>query len=162
MRKYKCYGFCNEKYLKEDLEQIGGKNYCHSCAEAFRQEKHDRAVLYSTIQKVFKIPYPTGFILRQIKDYTDNRNYELVGLTQTIYYFVTIMKKQPYKNSGLSFVPYYYDSAVEYYKKLKERRDNAKDIDTKVETINITKLNSRKNYFKQSKIVDMKGLLEDE
>ena len=41
-RLLKCYGYCNEKYEKENLINHNGKNYCKPCLDKFLKEQRDR------------------------------------------------------------------------------------------------------------------------
>jgi hypothetical protein len=164
VRLLKCYGFCNEKHPKEDLVKVGTQNFCKPCAEKKAKITKDRDILYKTIQTVFKIPYPTGFMLKQIKDFQEQKNYELEGITKTICYFLKVQQKEPSYKAGLSFVTWHYDSAIEYYNKLEERRNNIKDDDgVKVIKLTIKPLKPSKSneLLRQKRIIDLGGILND-
>jgi hypothetical protein len=162
-RLLKCYGYCNDKYPKEELVKVGNQNHCKPCAEKKEKDKKDRDVLYKTIQTVFKIPYPSGFMLKQIKDFSEQKNYTLEGMTKTICYFVKVHKKDPFKNGGLSFITWYYDSAIEYYEKLNERRENSKDVDSSIRRLVIPPLrpSTSNQLLREKRIIDMGGILSD-
>jgi hypothetical protein len=161
-RLYKCYGDCNEKYIKEQLIKVGAQNFCIPCATKKQKETKDRETLYKTIQTIYKIPYPNGQMLRQIKQFKEDRNYTYEGMTKCLCYFVKVQKKQPFLNGGLSFLPYHYDSAVKYYEDLEERRKNAKDADNSVTRITIPIIKHDTSYYKKKKIIPMEAnLLND-
>ena len=161
-RLLKCYGWCNKKHKRDNLVKVGSRNFCIPCAELKEKEQNDRKVLYKTIQTVFKIPYPSGMMLRQIKQFSEDRNYTLEGMTKTICYFVKVQKKQPFKNAGLSFLPYYYDTAISYYDELEERRKRSAEINNnkKILKISANKWKQQSN-LKDKKIVDLGGILND-
>lgn len=160
-RLLKCYGYCDEKHPKSDLVKVGSKNFCKKCAKIKEKENKDREILYKTIQTVYNIPYPNGQMLRQIKQFSDERNYTLEGMTKTLCYFVKIMKKKPYLNAGLSFLPYYYDNAIKYYNDLDERRKNLKEVDNNVVNITITRKPYDTTYYKKTKMINMEEILDD-
>lgn len=157
----KCYGFCGEKHFKENLVKVGSKNFCKPCATKKEKEINDRDTLYKTIQTIYNIPYPTGMMLRQIKQFSEERNYTLEGMTKTLCYFVKIMKKKPFLNGGLSFLPYYYDNAIKYYNDLDERRKNVKDEGIKTTHLVIKPKTVDVFSYRNKKIIDMGGLLSD-
>lgn len=159
VRLLKCYGYCNEKHPKEEMIKVGGANHCKPCAVRKEKDKKDREILYKTIQSIYKIPYPSGMMLRQIKQFSEDRDYTLEGMTMTLCYFVKVIRKTPFANGGLSFLPYYYDSAVKYYADQEERRKNSTDVDTKVVKMQITRPKQSTESFKTRKIVSMEESL---
>jgi hypothetical protein len=161
VRPLKCYGYCGGKYLKDEMVKVGSLNHCKPCAKRKEKEQEDRKILYTTIQTVYEIPYPSGQMLRQIKQFTEEKNYTLEGMTKTVCYLVKVMKKKPFKNAGLSFVPYYYDSAQDYYNELEERRKNAKDVDTSIKKITIKPIKHDTSNYLKKKLVSMEALVND-
>lgn len=162
MREYKCYGTCEGKYTKDNLVQISNKNYCKKCAAEFEKNKKDRDVLYKTIQTVFQVPYPTGLMLRQMKQFKQDRGYTYEGMTKTICYFIKVMKKSPSLKGNLSFLPYYYDSSIKYYEDLEERRNKVNEMESVIKVVNITIAPKEDNSeYRTKKIIDMNGLLSD-
>lgn len=160
-RLLKCYGYCNEKYDKDNLVKIGAHNFCKKCAEKKQKEQQDRNTLYTTIKTVFKVDFPTGIMLKQIKQFTDERNYSLEGITKTICYFVKVQRQTPTLRGNLSFVPFHYDNAIKYYNDLEEKRKNAKDVSNNVRVLKIKPKNHSYNELREKKIINMEGLLND-
>lgn len=161
-RLYKCYGDCGTQHEKEKLTKVGSQNFCFPCAEKKHKDAKDRDTLYKTIQTVYKIPYPNGQMLRQIKQFKEDRNYTYEGMTKCICYFVKVQKKQPFLNGGLSFLPYHYDSAVKYYDDLEERRKNARDVDNNEVRLSIPIIKHDTSYYKKKKMIPMEAnLLND-
>lgn len=162
-RLLKCYGDCEGKYPKEQLVKFGGQNHCISCATKKEKDGTDRDALYKTIQTVYKIPFPNGQMLRQIKMFKEERNYTYEGMTKTLCYFIKVQKKEPFLNGGLSFLPYHYDNAIKYYNDLEERRRNITDIDNKAKVLIIKqKKQSKQDELKNKRFINMGGLLFDE
>ena len=159
-RLYKCYGFCGNKYPQSLLTKISNKNYCIPCAEKVLKEKNDRESLYGTIKKIFDIPYPSGFMLKQIKDYKNDRNYTYEGINQTLCYAVKVHKMKLHRNAGLAIVPYYYDKAVSYYIELEEKRKNTKMEETSnIEVIRLKPLNLSNQYIRDKVFIKMEDLV---
>jgi hypothetical protein len=161
VRPLKCYGDCGSKYLKEEMVKVGALNYCKPCAEKKEKEKKDRDLLYQTIELIYKIPYPNGQMLRQIKEFAETRNYTLEGMTKTLCYFVKVQNKKPFLNGGLSFLPYHYDSAQKYYQELEERRKNVKDVSTNVKKLTIAPIKHDTSGYLKKKLVSMGEILND-
>lgn len=160
-RLLKCYGYCEKSYPKEELVKVGTQNHCIPCAKRKEKEKVDRDKLFKTIQTIYKIPYPNGMMLRQIKQFQDDRNYTLEGITKTLCYFVKVQKKAPFLNGGLSFLPYHYDFAQKHYEELEERRKNITDVDTNVRKIVITPVKHDTSGYLKRKLVPMEAILND-
>lgn len=164
MRLLKCYGYCEGVYPKEQLIKYSNKNHCYFCADRKRQEKIDRDLLYKTIQTIYKIPYPTGMMLKQISQYKEDRNYTYEGMTKTLCYFVKVQGKTPVKQAGLALVPYHYETAVDYYEKMEERRKNSADVSSIIKTVKVTIKPPRatNTEVKNRKIIDMGALKNNE
>lgn len=160
-RPLKCYGYCERKYLKEEMVKVGGLNHCVPCAEKKEKEKKDREILYKTIQMIYKIPYPNGQMLRQIKQFAEDRNYTLEGMTKTLCYFVKVQSKTPFLNGGLSFLPYHYDNAIKYYNDLNEKRKNMKEVDNNIIILKIPPIKSSNEEIRKRKFIDMGAILHD-
>lgn len=161
-RLLKCYGYCNEKYEKENLVEFNNKRYCKPCATRKKKETEDRNTLYKTIKTVYKVPYPTGQMLAQIKQFTEEREYTLEGITKTICYYLKVLKKEPLTRFGLSFVPYNYDSAVKYYNELDEKRKQNNDISNNVVVIKIKpKFNNNNEDLIKKRFISMEDCLDD-
>lgn len=162
-RLLKCYGTCNEKYEKEVLVKVGTHNYCPSCAEIIEKERQDREILYKTIQTIYKVPYPTGQMLRQMKQFADDRGYTYEGMTKTLCFFVKVMQKVPSVQGALSFLPYYYDNAISYYIELDRRRKELSDVNTSKKVIKISyhPAKNRRDEVVNKRIIKMGDILND-
>lgn len=141
------------------MEQIGGKNYCFSCASKKEKNEHDRKELYTFIQETFNITYPTGLMLKQIKLFHEERGYSYKNIRLTIDYIIRIQKKPMYSNAGIALVPYIYDEMIDYYKDLIRRRSetNLKKSETKVVKISRSS-NKVQDDLRNKKIVSMENM----
>lgn len=157
-RLYKCYGKCNEKYPKEDLVlHENGKRYCKQCLDNFIKEAEDREELYRTIQSLYSISFPTGMMLRQIKQYKEERKYTYKGMTLTLNYC---------KDNGLEFsprmgvgiIPHQYERAKLNYLEKKKKEEQHIDIDLTPKIIKIPKL-SKENLLRKEKLINLEDLL---
>jgi hypothetical protein len=158
LRPLKCYGTCGSKYLKNEMEQVGSLNYCKTCAAAKIKEQTDRDLLYKTIQVIYKIPYPNGQMLKQIREFKETRNYTYEGITKALCYIVKVVKIELTQRGALSILPYYYDSSVKYYEDLEEKMKNTSSIKNEVVTIKIAPIVHSNNTIREKAFIKMKGL----
>lgn len=121
-RLLKCYGTCGEKYEKVFLTNDGGKNYCERCLNKKHKDKEDRNSLYKLICELYDVTYPTGMMLKQIKQFREENGYTFKDIEYTLLYI------RDYKNNidfhykyGISIVPYIIDEAKEYKIKVQEQ-----------------------------------------
>lgn len=119
-RLYKCYGTCGGKFEKAEMIEQGGKNYCKSCAEAREKEQRERNELYNLIKELYKITYPTGMMMKQIKNYKEQFNYTYDGIMKTLRYLSGKPGIEFKSTYGLGIITYKYDEAQEYYKRQNE------------------------------------------
>lgn len=114
-RMYKCYGTCGNKYEAEEMSVLGGKKYCFSCKEAKESKEKAMKELYATIKRLYNINFPTGLMLKQIKQYAEERSYTYEGMTQTLKY---LQNKGVAFNPtyGLGLISYEYENAQAFFK----------------------------------------------
>lgn len=83
-RLLKCYGYYNKKYPKEVLIKYSptgegaGKNHCPECYQRKVKETKEREDLYNFIKTTYNLNFPTGNMLRQIKQFREERNYTYI------------------------------------------------------------------------------------
>lgn len=156
-RLCKCYK-CEDKFPKEQLETISSKNYCLKCAPIIKQNKKDREELINTIKNIYKISYPTGLMLKQIKDYETERGYKLKGITLTLFYCRDQLKLTFNPKYGLGIVPLHYLSARDYWIDKNRRAKNHSNFVIKEETISIPKIKPTNDY-KKDKLINLEDIL---
>jgi hypothetical protein len=157
-RLLKCYGECGGQYLAEELVKVGAANHCKPCADKKIKEQTDRDTLYKTIQKIYNIPYPNGQMLKQMKDFKEQRNYTYEGMTKTLCYAVKVLKMTLTVRGALAILPYHYDAAQIYYVELEEKRKNTGEIKTEVVNVKMTPLKHSTEKIRQRVFVNMEGL----
>ena len=168
-RLYKCYGYCESKYPKEELlkfkanpnSKTEGVNVCRSCFDIKTKEVNDRNSLYKFIQETYNLTFPTGNMLRQIKTFKEERGYTYKNIWFTLDYVFNVKKVyKPQTKFGVAMVPYFHDEMIAYYKNLKERRENTevKKIESKKITIKPFELN---HEYRTKKIINMEEILND-
>ena len=158
MRLYKCYGDCNEKYPLEEMKKIGQKNHCLKCYEKTMKTKKEREELYEYIKYAYKINYPTTYMMKQIKEFTEVRNYKLKGIQLTLKYVVEVLNYTLKPNWGLGIVASQYENAKSYYMELSRKREQHKDVVVKEEIIVISKISQIKTY-KNEKLINLEDLV---
>lgn len=120
-RLLKCYGECGEKYEKEKLIHYKSKNYCENCYNKKLKNDEGRKILYEVIGNVYNIPYPTGQMLRQMKAFREERNYQYEDQAKALLYAKHILKKDMRSSYGLGLIPYVIDDAVKFYNEQVEK-----------------------------------------
>lgn len=163
-RLYKCYGnSCEQEGCKwelKDLTKEGGKNYCDKCLRQLRVDQEGRKILFDTISQIYGIPFPTGQMLRQIKEYRRMRNYEYENIAKAIIYSKLILKKNMDAKYGLGLIPYVIDEAVKYYDEQKRRIENMKGKNLTKETtkkiVKVSKFNKTEN--RENKMLSMEDI----
>lgn len=155
-RLIKCRG-CDDKFEKEILKIISNKNYCPRCYKAILTEREHREELYSTIKEFYNIEFPTGWMLKQIKEFTEIRGYKLKGITLTLIYCKEQLNLRFDSKYGLAIIPNYYNSAKNYWLEKQKRALNHKDVKIQTEKIIIPKM-SFENKYKKNKLIDLEAL----
>lgn len=160
MRLVKCYGYCNEKHPRSTMQKIGTQNYCPQCYDKKKKEVEDRELLFNCIKSVFNLNFPTGQMLRQIKQYREERNYTYKNIAFTIKYIVQVKNMQLQTKYGIALVPHLYDEMLDYYKKLEQRKKSmtGEEVKTRKIFIEPPKLRDNKKFLKD-KLIDVDYLL---
>lgn len=159
-RLLKCYGTCNEKYEIDFLIKHKGKNYCKSCLEKMMKERADREELYQTIKDLYNVTYPTGMMLKQIKQYKEINNYSYKSMTLTLQY----CSKQPgmkfVSTMGVGIIPHQYERAKADYIERMNRENSYFNVEVKPITIKIAKIDNV-NRLKSERLINLEELLDD-
>lgn len=159
-RFLKCYGTCNQKHPKDELKVFSGKNYCTSCYEKKKQEDQERIKLNQTISKWFDIPFPNGHMLKQIKNFrSEPYNYSYKNIRLTIDYCFSNKILKPEMKFGISFVPYYHDEMINYYKELNRKRAQTVIQEEKIIRLKLKPFKSE-NEYRDKKFINMEELLK--
>ncbi|MCF8001665.1 MAG: hypothetical protein K9K76_07415 [Halanaerobiales bacterium] len=135
--KVKC-PVCEERFYKKDVDFIKkGRRYYHKDCLQKVEDKQDanslvyKEELFNLIKELFNIDYPTPRIIKQIKSFK-NKGYTYFGMKKTLEYFFNLQDNSIKKaRGGIGIIPYVYDEASEYYKKIKLSKQSE---DTEVES----------------------------
>ena len=158
-RLVKCYGYCEKKHAKSTMRQISSWNYCQECYDRRIKEQNDRKDLYEFIQKTYNLTFPTGQMLRQIKKFKDEHGYSYKNIRFTILYVIFVKKVYKAETKfGISFVPYFYDEMLAYYKNMQEKRDNMKDYENVTKVITIKPPTTNNSEVTKVKLIDMEDI----
>ena len=142
------------------MKKFRNANHCPECYERKVKETEDRERLYKFLCEYFKLSFPSGLMLKQIKQFREERNYTYKNIQFTVDYIVRIKKLNLQVQYGIALVPHYYDEMIRYYKDLKERREKTviKEVETKTVII---KVPTFENKYRERKFINMEGLIND-
>lgn len=137
-----------EYQIDKDIEEHivhSKKTYHVQCFKQFERRKEDRSDLHNYICELYRIDFPTVYMLKQIKDFQTEYNYTLKGIHLALVYFHEV-KEHPIDGKGIGIVPYIYTEARNYYIKLSEVNQHNMNIefDNTVEIIYTTPPKQRK------------------
>lgn len=162
-RLYKCYGSCNGKYPKSELtEHTKNKRYCKCCLDKLLQEQQEREELYSLIKKLYGVSYPTGMMLKQIKQFKEECGYTYKGMSLTLTYCSTLPGIEFKSTMGIGIIPHKYEKAKADYINKKQQKEKIENINLEVKqvTIKIEKLDNT-NHLKNERLINLEGILDD-
>lgn len=143
-RKVKCPE-CGTFNDKENTISYNSKYYCKVCYENKMRESQDYKDLITYICEIYQIEAPTGWMLKQIKDFKEQFNYTYRGMKTTLHYFYEIQEGNDTSDSmGIGIVPFVYDEAKRFYIDKKAVKDS-------VSGCNLEKLQNNKRVVKMHK-----------
>lgn len=128
--KCKSCGEAIDKSLNDFTKNYKGY-YHNSCYEEIQIENQFRTELNEYISEIYRVEFPTGWMLKQIKEYKEKRNYKYKGMELTLRFMYEVEKLNRLEASqaGLGMIPYYYEKAKDYYTKLETVSSAAKDFE---------------------------------
>jgi hypothetical protein len=134
------------------------------CFDNKQNEAQDYKDLISYICELYSIDVPTGWILKQIKDFKDQFNYTYKGMKTTLHYFFEIQEGNDVADSmGIGIVPFVYDDAKRFYIDKKAVKDSVAgvdvdNLDSNKTTINIKHSAMEDNKYKNLALIDIEEL----
>lgn len=125
--------WCNEwvdKSLNDHTKTNVGY-YHNPCYQQFELNKQHLKELHDYISKVYNVEFPTGWMLKQIKEYKTKRNYTYKGMELTLRFIYEVENKylREASDSGLGLIPYFYEKAKQYYINLYSVTQSATNIE---------------------------------
>ena len=143
-RKVKCPE-CGTYNDKENTVYYNSKYYCKVCYDNKKRESQDYKDLIAYICELYQIDAPTGWMLKQIKDFNEQFNYTYRGMKTTLHYFYEIQEGNDVADSmGIGIVPFVYDEAKKFYIDKKAVKDSVSDCD-------LDKMQNNKRIIKMHK-----------
>lgn len=157
MRLLKCYGkSCvenNVKHPKEELINYKGKNYCKMHYNKKIKDDKDKKILTDYICKVYNMPYVSPFILKQIKDYTEDKGLTYDDIRGTLEYVRTLPGIELSPKYGIGIVLYKFPE----YQEEQTRKDiqaSSMPTQTKDDTVMVQRNRLENNLYAKEKLVD--------
>lgn len=111
--------------------------------------------------EVFDIPYPTGRMLKQMKDFKEERGYSYLDQSNALIYGHDVLNKSFHSKFALGLIPYIIEDAKQFYIKRDKQMEDMKDVDglNNIETINKKAGSFYQEKHRQSKIIDIESEL---
>ena len=141
MPKLSTCKLCGTKLKKEEKYTFNNKTYCKNCYDKLIEESNQYKKLISSICSYFNINKPTGLILKQIKDYKNNFDFEYNWIMYCLWYITYICNKTLDIKFGIAMVKYEYENAKKYYYKQEQIKNSVINKKSKeiVKKVKITK-----------------------
>ncbi len=163
-RKVKCPE-CGTYNDKENAVCHNSKYYCKVCYENKTRDSQDYKELIAYICELYQIDAPTGWMLKQIKDFKEQFNYTYKGMKTTLHYFYEIQEGNDVGDSmGIGIVPFVYDEAKRFYIDKKAVKDSVigcdlEELQNKKRVINMRKAyKPNENKYKDIALIDIEKL----
>lgn len=147
---------CKTIVNDDDLIKIKGKNFHQSCGQLYQ----DSSDLQDYICQLFNYKKPGPRVQTQIKTFTQEYGYTYSGIHKTLVYFFEVKQNTIQKsNGGIGIVPYVYDEAQEYYRKLNKTAErmaaNIQPHKTRVVSVEAVQV---RNNMKKRQEIDLSSL----
>lgn len=162
-RRVKCPE-CGAYNDKENTVYHNSKYYCKICFENRQRESQDYKDLIAYICELYQIEAPTGWMLKQIKDYKEQFNFTYRGIKTTLHYFYEIQKGNSVEDSmGIGIVPFVYDEAKKFYIDKRAVKESLKDcnleeIGNKKKIIHVKRETKKQNNYREMALIDIEKL----
>lgn len=133
MAKVKC-PLCSERDEKEVMIK-SGKRYWHpTCIEEHEanksaeeqrvdRDKEERKQLIAYVCDLYKVDKPSMLVLTQMKRMHEDNGWRYLAIQMTLEYFYEIKNNSTRNSNGIGIVPYVYEEATDYYKRLAKIND---------------------------------------
>jgi hypothetical protein len=134
------------------------KRYYHQdCLRLKQSETQHRKELIEYICVLYKIEIPTGMILKQIKNFTEEYKYKYKGIELALRYFYETLDNKPRQGDGIGIVPYVYDDAKRHYIKKMAILESAQNEENHIVEERVVYI--KPNINKKSKMIDITSIL---
>lgn len=162
-RPVKC-PHCEETFDRDEVEfKTKNNRYYHlECYNATQKKTDDYQNLIEYICYLRDWKSPTGFVLKQIKEFKEEKGFTDRGIQLALYYMYNIRgDKIPTEMTiGIGAVEYVYDEAMNYYKEFAEINKHNKGVKLEQETrkVHLSK-HEKTNKYKKRKMIDLEEIL---
>ena len=163
-KKVKCPE-CGTYNDKENAVAYNSRYYCKVCFANRTRDAEDYKDLIAYICDLYCIEAPTGWMLKQIKDFKEQYKYTYKGMKSTLHYFYEILEGNDTANSiGIGIIPFVYDEAKKFYVDKKAVKDSVlgcdlEDIENNKRVVHINRKDYQKNNdYKRIALIDIEQL----
>lgn len=162
-RKVKCPE-CGTFNDKENAIYHNSKYYCKICYDNKMRESQDYKDLIAYICELYEIDAPTGWMLKQIKDFKEQFHYTYRGMKTTLNFFYEIQEGHDTADSmGIGIIPFVYDDAKKFYVDKKAVKDSVtelslENIASNKRIIKVKRGNESENLYKDMAFIDIDKL----
>lgn len=164
-KKIKCTK-CGKSFDSNLITVKGTSKYCPDCLEIQVQENEDWSVLYEYCKEIFHVEQPSVRVITQLQKFRkdEERHMTTLGMYYTLKYCNEVLNKEFDIDEGVGIIPWYYDSAKNYYNQVFDIEDAVENIEFKREIKIIkTKLNKSPKKLKKELPIDAwRGETEDD
>lgn len=154
-----CKG-CGKKLQPDEKYIHSSKTYCKECFDKIERESTEYKQLIEFICTKYELEKPTGFILKQIKEFRNEYGYSYAAMTYTLWYCMEILGKPYIEKYGVALIRHYYDEAKDYYsqqERSKEKISKLSNMEVKTKRVKHTPVTPNK---KSEFLIDLGNLLE--
>lgn len=146
-------------YIGDEGVQKDYKGYYHAeCMDKKKRIAKNREELCLYIAKLYKIDYPTGFMLKQIDDFHKKRGYSYKSMLGTLMFIYEVENRQVKDGTGLGLIPFFYDKAKNYYSYLDKAKKSVGKNEKLVIQNNAERIKAVKTIKRKVGIIDMSNL----
>lgn len=152
---------CGKKLKPEEKCIHSSKIYCKECFKEICRESDEYKQLIEYICENYEIDRPSGFMLKQIKEYKNEYEYSYAAMTYTLWYCKEILNKTLTEKYGVALIKHFYDEAKKYYlqqEKLKKQINELSDSEIKTKVVKCKSVKSNKHT---KSLINLGDLLKD-
>ena len=123
---------CGQMFMKDEIPNKHFKNrYYHiDCFEKVNKNEIVKEKIYEKMRRLLGDSFNQNRIAAQIKKYTTENNYSIVGIYRALCYWYDVKNSDPSRaKGGIGIVPFIYQDAADYYAQLEQINIYNKTID---------------------------------
>ena len=142
---------------KDRAKKTGGRWVCEDFQAIRATQEEDRQELYAYVAELFNIAFPTGGMLRQIKNYREEYDYTYKGMTLSLEYWNDTLGNSMANAKGVGIIPFIYEDAKNFYIQRMQLANSNECVKQTKRVVKITKDNTNTEN-KHAKLIDMNDL----